>query len=431
MSALYFAIVNDLPRMPSWDQARPAVRPCIEAALPDQSAADRFEQLAKALFVLWRLSRKMTAELAFTKLDELTEAMRLEWKESHHGNILVRNIKRHVESNIALNGVLIPIVQQDFTMPGDEVPMLLDKYRWPHDARRMHMLNILCKTLAAMSEFRAAAAAAEAIGSITEASRRLRDAHGELIQAVERVLDEHVLAVDHTRAIGETIFRGVAQAATACSERVTGRLQQRRTPEADATATVAAVVTETAAAHKAPQPRVRPPSIPSQPPPPPRAALSSEESSPSAITASIDGVQNRFPSEEWTHEQRLARYELHEQAEQAAAKQAAADRKRHAEDARQRRAEAPERPYTPSGPSHSARHSGKQPVVHNSAPTADEKAKRVVEKQASLELQRTHEAQLREKEERRLAQELERLKMRARGDAIGQGTESSDERLPQ
>ena len=72
---------------------------------------------------------------------------------------------------------------------------------------------------------------------------------------------------------------------------------------------------------------------------------------------------------------------------------------------------------SPPGPSHK---SAKEPAL-KLVPTAEAKAKRVAVKEQSLSACREHEAELREKENRRVAMQLAQAEMRELGGKIASG----------
>ena len=126
--------------------------------------------------------------------------------------------------------MLAHVIEHCFRLPADEVGVLLDRYRWPNDARRRHVMIILRKTLEAVAEFRGAVDAAvlgsrrAVLGSMSavlgsaslqEVWLTVQHSHGRLIQTIEGVLDEHAKRADPTEALGGRIFRAVADCAIA------------------------------------------------------------------------------------------------------------------------------------------------------------------------------------------------------------------------
>ena len=102
--------------------------------------------------------------------------------------------------------------------------------------------------------------------------------------------------------------------------------------------------------------------------------------------------------------------------EDKARKEAEAARREQVEADRLRRAAQPERRYSARG----ASHRGKDTVVQQ-PPTIEERAKRAVAKEEGLERQRQHEALLREKEEQRVAEAEENLRLVRIGNSISKG----------
>ena len=117
--------------------------------------------------------------------------------------------------------MLAHVIEHCFRLPAGEVGVLLDRYRWPNDARRRHVMIILRKTLEAVLEFRGAVDAAvlgsgsAVLGSasLQEVGLTVQQSHGRLIQTIEGVLDEHAKRADPTEALGGRIFRAVADCA--------------------------------------------------------------------------------------------------------------------------------------------------------------------------------------------------------------------------
>ena len=131
--------------------------------------------------------------------------------------------------------MLAHVIEHCFRLPAGEVGVLLDRYRWPNDARRRHVMIILRKTLEAVAEFRGAVDAAvlgsrsAVLGSMSavlgstsavlgsaslqEVGLTVQHSHGRLIQTIEGVLDEHAKRADPSEALGGRIFRAVADCA--------------------------------------------------------------------------------------------------------------------------------------------------------------------------------------------------------------------------
>jgi len=215
---------------PSREVGLAKLRPYLDRAMPKQSA-DSFEVCCGKLYVLSRVSSKMAPDASFAKAQEITDALSRECSTaSRTAASLVLGLKRIFEERILPNGALAHVIEHDFRLPAGEVGALLDRYRWPDDARRRHVMIILRKTLEAVLEFRGAVdAAVLGSGSAVLGSASLQEvgqwerrvglavqhSHGRLIQTIEGVLDEHAKRADPTEALGGRIFRAVADCAIA------------------------------------------------------------------------------------------------------------------------------------------------------------------------------------------------------------------------
>ena len=215
---------------PSREVGLAKLRPDLDRAMPKQSA-DSFEVCCGKLYVLSRVSSKMAPDASFAKAQEITDALSRECSTaSRTAASLVLGLKRIFEERILPNGALAHVIEHDFRLPAGEVGALLDRYRWPDDAKRRHVMIILRKTLEAVLEFRGAVdAAVLGNGSAVLGSASLQEvgqwerrvglavqhSHGRLIQTIEGVLDEHAKRADPTEALGGRIFRAVADCAIA------------------------------------------------------------------------------------------------------------------------------------------------------------------------------------------------------------------------
>jgi hypothetical protein len=213
---------------PSREVGLAKLRPYLDRAMPKQSA-DSFEVCCGKLYELSRVSSEMAPDASFAKAQEITDALSRECSTaSRTAASLVLGLKRIFEERILPNGALAHVIEHDFRLPAGEVGALLDRYRWPDDARRRHVMIILRKTLEAVLEFRGAVDAAvlgsgsAVLGSaslleVGQWERRVgltvQHSHGRLIQTIEGVLDEHAKCADPTEALGERIFRAVADCA--------------------------------------------------------------------------------------------------------------------------------------------------------------------------------------------------------------------------
>ena len=199
---------------PSREVGLAKLRPHLDRVMPKQSA-DRFEVCCGKLYVLSRVSSKMAPDASFAKAQEITDALSRECSTaSRTAASLVLGLKRIFEEEILPNGALAHVIEHDFRLPAGEVGALLDRYRWPDDSRRRHVMIILRKTLEAVLEFRGAVdAAVLGSGSLQEVGLTVQQSHGRLIQTIEGVLDEHAKRADPTEALGGRIFRAVADCA--------------------------------------------------------------------------------------------------------------------------------------------------------------------------------------------------------------------------
>jgi hypothetical protein len=150
---------------------------------------------------------------------------------SHTAAPLVAGLKRFVEQRILPNGALDHITKQGFRLPADEVGALLDRYRWPHDAKRAQVMCILRKTLEAVAELRTTSdAAVRGSESMVEARLILNHSHERLIRTVEGVLDEHATRADPTLVLGQNLFVAVSRVAQAQEQENVHRLKSRNWP---------------------------------------------------------------------------------------------------------------------------------------------------------------------------------------------------------
>ena len=108
---------------------------------------------------------------------------------------------------------------------------LLDRYRWPHDAKRAQVMCILRKTLEAVAELRTTSdAAVRGSESMVEARLILNHSHERLIRTVEGVLDEHATRADPTLVLGQNLFVAVSRVAQAQEQENVHRLKSRHWP---------------------------------------------------------------------------------------------------------------------------------------------------------------------------------------------------------
>ena len=149
----------------------------------------------------------------------------------HTAAPLVDGLKRFFEQRILPNGALVLLTEQGFRLPADEIGALLDRYRWPHDAKRRRVMCILHKTLEAVAELRTTSdAAVRGSESIEEARLLLNHSHSRLIRTVESVLDEHATLADPTLVLGHSLFVAVSRVAQAQEQENVYRLQSRSWP---------------------------------------------------------------------------------------------------------------------------------------------------------------------------------------------------------
>jgi hypothetical protein len=197
-----------------------------------KESADAFQECCGKLFVLSRVHTSMAPEVSFAKVHEITDTLsRACSRASHTAAPLVAGLKRFVEQRILPNGALDHITEHGFRLPADEVGALLDRYRWPHDAKRTQVLHILRKTLDAVAELRTTSdAAVRSSESIEEARLILNHSHERLIRTVESVLDEHATRADPTLVLGQNLFVAVSRVAQAQEQENVHRLQSRSWP---------------------------------------------------------------------------------------------------------------------------------------------------------------------------------------------------------
>ena len=346
------------------------LRPHLDANMSKESA-DAFQECCGKLFVLSRVHTSMAPEVSFAKVQEITDALSRECSmASHTAAPLIAGLKRFVEQRILPNGALDRITEQGFRLPADEVGALLDRYRWPHDAKRTQVMCILRKILEAVAELRTTSdAAVRGSESIHEARLILNHSHERLVRTVESVLDEHAKRADPTLVLGQNLFLAVSRVAQAQEQENVHRLQSRSWPplhsqvqtvfaEAEARAR-AAVKAEAKAKAKVAE----------------EVAMATAKAAAAAAAAAEAEIAKKAAKEaaEEANRERLERIKAHEQvppiclprlphsnphlkptqshsptlhaqAEAAAAKEAEMERKARAEHARMQRAKAPEHP---------------------------------------------------------------------------------------
>ena len=207
------------------------LRPYLDANMSKESA-DAFQECCGKLFVLSRVHTSMAPEISFAKVQEITDTLSRECSmASHTAAPLVAGLKRFVEQRILPNGALDHITEHGFRLPADEVGALLDRYRWPHDAKRPQVMCILRKTLKAVAELRTTSdAAVRGSESIEEARLILNHSHERLVRTIESVLDEHAKRADPTLALGQTLFVAVSRVAQAQEQENVHRLRSRSWP---------------------------------------------------------------------------------------------------------------------------------------------------------------------------------------------------------
>jgi hypothetical protein len=172
----------------------------------------------------------MAPEVSFAKAQEITDTLSRECSmASHTAAPLVAGLKRFVEHRILPNGALDHITEHGFRLPADEVGALLDRYRWPHDAKRQQVMCILRKALEAVAELRSTSdAAVRGSESIEEARLILNHSHERLVRTIENVLDEHAKRADPTLVLGQNLFVAVSRV-----PRRTGARAGERPPPAE------------------------------------------------------------------------------------------------------------------------------------------------------------------------------------------------------
>ena len=211
------------------------LRPYLDANMSKESA-DAFQECCGKLFVLSRVHTSMAPEVSFAKVQEITDALSRACSMASHTAAplvagLMTGLKCFVEQRILPNGALDHITEQGFRLPADEVGALLDRYRWPHDAKRTQVLHILRKTLEAVAELRTTSdAAVRSSESIEEARLILNHSHERLVRTMESVLDEHATRADPTLVLGQNLFVAVSRVAQAQEQENAHRLQSRSWP---------------------------------------------------------------------------------------------------------------------------------------------------------------------------------------------------------
>ena len=372
-SLIYEETIDAVFKADSWAAGLAKLRPYLDANMSKESA-DAFQECCGKLFVLSRVHTSMAPEVSFAKVQEIIDALSRECSmASHTAAPLVAGLKRFVEQRILPNGALDHITEQGFRLPADEVGALLDRYRWPHDAKRTQVLHILRKTLEAVAELRTTSdAAVRGSESIEEARLILNHSHERLVRTMESVLDEHATRADPTLVLGQNLFVAVSRVAQAQEQENVHRLQSRSWPplhsrvqtvfaEAEARAKAAVKAEAKAKAKVAEE----------------VAMATAKAAAAAAAAASAETAKEAAKvADEKANRERLERYKAHEQvppicpsrlphspiltssprnltpishplhaqAEAAAAKEAEMERKERAEHSRMQRAKAPEHP---------------------------------------------------------------------------------------
>jgi len=304
------------------------LRPYLDANMSKESA-DAFQECCGKLFVLSRVHTSMAPEVSFAKVQEITDALSRACSMTSHAAAplvagLVTGLKRFVEQRILPNGALDHITKQGFRLPANEVGALLDRYRWPHDAKRTQVLHILRKTLEAVAELRTTSdAAVRGSESIEEARLILNHSHERLVRTMESVLDEHATRADPTLVLGQNLFVAVSRVAQVQEQENVRRLQSRSWPplhsrvqtvfaEAEARAKAAVKAEAKAKAKMAEE-----------------VAMATAKAAAAAAAAAAAETAKQAAKEaaEEANRERLERYKAHEQAEAAAAKEAEMNRK--------------------------------------------------------------------------------------------------------
>ena len=233
--AAYEATLEAITRVatkldPSWDVARVALRPSLEAAGLPALAADQFEVRAKQLCVLIQLHPKMEPETSFAKLQEIIAAMERECSsQDHTAETLFHGLRDYFVHNVIKHGALQRTIQGGFTVSVEDVPSLLDRYRWVHDADRTHMHRLLRISLEAVADFRSGVEAVERLEleDADELRRRLSHASAKLLQTVSAAAVNHDAQLVADPGV-ESVPAKVMAMAMARSEQALKRLLPRR-----------------------------------------------------------------------------------------------------------------------------------------------------------------------------------------------------------
>ena len=229
-SVIYEATIDAVFKADSRAAGLAKLRPCLDANMSKESADD-FQECCGKLFVLSRVHTSMAPEVSFAKVQEIADALSRECSMAVTAAPLVDGLKRFFEQRILPNGALVLITEQGFRLPADEVGALLDRYRWPHDAKRTQVMCILRKILEAVAELRTTSdAAVRGSESIHEARLILNHSHERLVRTVESVLDQHATRADPTLVLGQNLFLAVSRVAQAQEQENVYRLQSRSWP---------------------------------------------------------------------------------------------------------------------------------------------------------------------------------------------------------
>lgn len=167
---------------PSWESARVNLGQSLEANVP-AADAERFLDLTKQLYLLFRIHWSLEPGRSLAKLREITDGMR---KECRLPDSIGMTIRCMFEYTVLPLGALQHVIKSKFVMQGSEVSLLLDRYRWEEDARRERTAQLLRACLRAVAEFRKDADASDRCDSLSDAERAMSRSSERLTESLQR-----------------------------------------------------------------------------------------------------------------------------------------------------------------------------------------------------------------------------------------------------
>ena len=233
LKALHDATVRALSGR-TWQDASEVLHEHLVAVFgrADTEQAVRYQASCKELYTLFRVHGAIGAERAFAKLEATMDAMEQVVAKrlcvSLHG-FLENRLKFGVVQHLVEGHGLETLAEQD-------VPPLLDRYRWRQTTSRAHFERYVIQVARALTDLRSEVHQAEAArcASILEVEAKLSHAMSRVDKCTKRAFDKHWHAcVDPknglpSSAMGEAIRSKVSTTAKAavdgCIKRETRRI---------------------------------------------------------------------------------------------------------------------------------------------------------------------------------------------------------------